>query len=79
MSEELTERQSEILGWIEGYIEDQEYPPTIQEIADAHGISAPKAVQDHLAALARKGRIERVPNIARGIRITDGADEDDAA
>ncbi len=70
----LTRRQAEILAYIRERIHEEGVPPTIMEIGTAMGISSPNGVRDHLKALARKGAIELVPGVARGIRLRGEAD-----
>ena len=54
--------------------------PTHTELAKAMGISNPTAVIGHLGALARKGWIEVIPAVERGIRLLrEGAPILDAA
>lgn len=53
---ELTEKQSEILGFISRYICDNGFPPSFREIGTAHGITT-KGVSDHMHALRRKGAV----------------------
>ncbi|MBA1272722.1 transcriptional repressor LexA [Stutzerimonas azotifigens] len=65
----LTPRQSEILAFIKSCLEDNGYPPTRAEIAQALGFKSPNAAEDHLKALAKKGAIEMTPGASRGIRI----------
>ncbi|MAB99082.1 MAG: repressor LexA [Pseudomonadaceae bacterium] len=65
----LTPRQSEILEFIKRCIEDNGFPPTRAEIAQALGFKSPNAAEEHLKALARKGAIEMTPGASRGIRI----------
>ncbi|MCX7934466.1 MAG: GntR family transcriptional regulator, partial [Planctomycetota bacterium] len=45
------------------------YMPTIREIADHFHFQSLNAVRDHLAALERKGYIERKQRRARGIEL----------
>ncbi|HEC15382.1 MAG TPA: transcriptional repressor LexA [Sedimenticola sp.] len=66
---ELTARQTEILNLIRSHIRDTGFPPTRAEICKIMGFSSPNAAEDHLRALARKGAIEVLPGISRGIRI----------
>lgn len=70
----LTRRQAEILAYIRERIHEEGVPPTIMEIGTAMGIGSPNGVRDHLKALARKGAIELVPGVARGIRLRGEAD-----
>ena len=67
----LTNRQSEILELIRGYIMEEGCPPTRAEIAATLGFRSPNAAEDHLRALERKGVIELVPGASRGIRLVD--------
>lgn len=70
MSKELTPAQSKVLDFIRTYMVDHGYPPTRIEIANAMGYRSANAAQEHLIAIQRKGFIELIPDIARGIRIT---------
>ena len=54
----LTLRQREVFDFIENYITEAGYAPTIAEIAEGFGLSG-KAIYDHVNALIRKGMIER--------------------
>ncbi len=65
----LTERQFEVLEFIEKVMEEQGMPPTVAEITDGLGLSSTNGVRGHLQALARKGAIELIPNASRGIRV----------
>jgi repressor LexA len=65
----LTPRQAEILAFIKHCLDDNGYPPTRAEIAQALGFKSPNAAEEHLKALARKGAIEMIPGASRGIRI----------
>jgi repressor LexA len=67
----LTPRQQDILNLIRQRVRDEGAPPTIAEIAAAEGIRSTNAVRGHLQALARKGLIELLPSLARGIRLIE--------
>ena len=54
----LTLRQREVFDFIEKFIAEVGYSPTISEIAEGFGLSG-KAIYDHVNALIRKGMIER--------------------
>lgn len=64
-----TARQLQILGFIETHISEVGYPPTRTDIAKHFRFRSPNAAQEHLAALERKGCIELVPGVARGIKL----------
>ncbi len=52
---ELTERQRQVLDFIQDRIDEWGYPPTIREIGEHLGIKSTNGVADHLKALKRKG------------------------
>ncbi|GAB4341015.1 MAG: transcriptional repressor LexA [Calditrichia bacterium] len=66
----LTPRQKAVLEFIAEYIGEHNFAPTYQEIADAFGMASKQGAVRHLAALERKGYIERSDATARSIRIT---------
>jgi repressor LexA len=66
----LTDRQGEVLDFIRTCIREHGLPPTRVEICRRFGFKSPNAAEDHLRSLRRKGFIELVPAIARGIRIS---------
>jgi repressor LexA len=68
---ELTRRQSEILEFIQDFIEQTGMPPTRAEIARSLGFRSANAAEEHLRALQRKGALELIPGTSRGIRLKD--------
>jgi len=73
-AKKLTDRQSEVLSFIEDAIGQWGYPPTVVELCYAFGWKSPNAAVDHLRALERKGFIERDRNTARGLRVLISAE-----
>jgi repressor LexA len=67
MKNQLTERQEEILSFINSYRELNGFPPTIREIAKHFGISSTFGVKKHLDALVKKGYLHIESNASRGI------------
>lgn len=67
--ETLTPRQTEIWQFIRTYQETAGYPPSRAEIAGHFGFRSINAVTSHLDALSRKGALQLVPDIPRGIRL----------
>jgi len=65
----LTARQHEVLAFVEEFCQQQGYPPTVREVAAAFGIQ-PRAADDHLSALKRKGYLRREPGRSRGLALT---------
>lgn len=67
----LSPRQTQVLDCIAAHIRDQGYPPTIRDIGAALGIKSTNAVNDHLAALEKKGAIARERSRSRSITIVE--------
>lgn len=67
----ITARQQEVLDFISSYTKDNEYPPTVREIGEHFSISL-RAVQDHIAALQKKGFLSQSQKRSRSIRVLDG-------
>src|SRR5262245_48656576 len=54
----LTEKQQAILTFIQQYLAEHQYPPSVREIGSHFGI-CPATVQDHISALERKGYLQK--------------------
>src|SRR5579862_8003662 len=54
----LTERQQAILDFINEYVQENGFPPSVREIGSHFGVY-PATVQDHIAALEKKGYLQR--------------------
>ena len=54
----LTERQQAILDFINEYVEENSFPPSVREIG-RHFEIYPATVQDHISALERKGYLQK--------------------
>lgn len=67
---DLTLRQQEILGFIQIYLREHGYWPSIREIQSHFNFKSTNAVMGHLRALEKKGYISRIPGQARTFRIT---------
>lgn len=72
----LTPRQQEILDLIKDTIDATGMPPTRAEIAQRLGFRSANSAEEHLKALAKKGVIEMLPGMSRGIRLLGANDED---
>jgi repressor LexA len=66
----LTDRQTQVLTFLSGYIRKKGYPPTVREIARHFRMSGPKGAKKHLDILEKKGCIRRTPRSPRAIEIT---------
>jgi repressor LexA len=65
--QELTTRQREVLSFIRAFCEREGMPPTVREIGARFRVT-PRAAFDHLAALERKGMLERRATAGRSSR-----------
>lgn len=54
----LTEKQQAILDFIDKYVKENGFPPSVREIGRDFGIY-PATVQDHISALERKGYLQK--------------------
>ncbi len=69
----LTRRQKEIWAYLEDYIAEKGYAPTLEEIGAHFELSSLATVHKHLTNLERKGLIARKWNLSRAIEITPPA------
>ena len=66
---DLSPMQANVLAFVVKHIKDIGVPPTRRELCIEFGWASENAAEDHLKALARKGAIEFIPRIARGIKV----------
>lgn len=66
---ELSRRQRAILDFIETFLVDNDYPPTIRDIQHELGISSTSVVDYNLKVLEGRNLIRRNKNISRGIEL----------
>ena len=64
----LTDRQKEVLDYIANFTDENVYPPTVREIGEHFDISL-RAVQDHVAALQRKGYLTQSQRRSRSLKV----------
>ena len=70
-SKPLTEQQKDILNFIETYIEEFGYPPSIRDIQNNCDISSTSVVKYNLDRLQEKGLMNRDSEISRSISLTN--------
>ena len=66
----VSDKQRQMLAFIEKFVEDNGYPPTHEEIRVGLDISSKSLVNYHLDALQGAALLTRSPNTPRGIRLT---------
>ncbi len=69
MATDLSERQQRILAFLEEYLDEHGYPPSIREICQACGISSTSVADYNLKALEQKGYLRRNADISRGLEL----------
>lgn len=69
----LTDRQSEVLGFIRTFSQRHGLPPTVREVAERFRVT-PRAAFDHIRALERKGALLRRVTARRTSRALTLAD-----
>lgn len=75
MTKGLTQRQKEILDYIQECIREKHYPPSVREIGEALGLSSPSTVHAHLNALEAKGYIKRDGAKSRSMVLTNNVEK----
>jgi repressor LexA len=65
----LSDRQKNILKYIQAYVDERGYPPSIREIGDRVGISSTSVVDYNLRILERDGYIRRDREVSRGLEL----------
>ena len=66
---DLSRRQQAILGFIERFLDENDYPPTIRDIQGELGISSTSVVDYNLKVLEGRDLIRRNSKISRGIEL----------
>jgi len=65
----LTAKQRGVFDFIQTTIATRQTSPTVREIGAQFGIRSQNGVMCHLRALEKKGVIERIEGVSRGVRI----------
>jgi repressor LexA len=68
---ELTERQKQILDFIQRKQDFEKLTPTLREIASHFHFSSPNAALAHVQALCAKGFLKNLPGRARSLQVVD--------
>ncbi len=70
----LTKRQTELLKFIDNYIEKKGYSPSLEEMAKKLKLSSLSSVHYHLSRLQEKGLISRDPESYRSVQISENSE-----
>jgi len=69
MKTDLTDRQKDILGFIQEYVELNNFPPTYREIGQKFKIVSTFGVKRHIDALVKKGYLNSGNNLSRTLTL----------
>lgn len=67
--------RSEVLGFVESFVKDNGYPPTLDEIRESVGLCSKSHVGYYLNALEEEGLVKRQPRTPRGLRLVGSSGE----
>ena len=67
----LSDKQQRMLNFINEFMDDKGYPPTVRDILRGCDISSTSVVDYNLRVLERQGYLHRDPEVSRGIGIID--------
>jgi len=70
MPKPISNRQQQILRYIQQHMDAHGYPPTVREIGTAVSLSSSSTVHAHLKTLQEQGHIERDAVLTRAIKLT---------
>lgn len=70
----MTPRMSACLRFISTFWAEKDYAPSYDEIRKGLGVKSKGSVSELVAKLEERGYIERMPNLARSIRVCRRAD-----
>lgn len=65
----LTEKETQMLGAIKTYIEENGYSPTVRELGEIVGLKSSSTVHNHLKKLETKGYISKMGNFPRTMKV----------
>jgi len=65
----ITERQLDILKFIEKAVSERGFPPSVREIGAAVGLTSPSSVHNHIETLQRLGYLRKDPTKPRSIEV----------
>lgn len=69
MNTGLTDRQKQILEFIDSQTRQKGFPPTVREIGAAVGLTSPSTVHAHLSTLQEKSYLQRDPSRPRALKV----------
>lgn len=71
--ESISEKQQQILDFLDSQIKEKGYPPSVREICEAVGLKSTSTVHGYLERLEKKGLIQKDPSKPRALKIINGS------
>jgi repressor LexA len=72
----LTKKQKSIFDYLQDYISEKGYAPSIKEICDHFGTTSVSTMHKQLLSLEQKGWIKRIPKMSRAIELVERKPEE---
>ena len=69
MVKKLSDKQGRILRYIQDFLDEHQYPPTVRDIQGGCEISSTSVVDYNLRILQREGHLKRQNEVSRGIEL----------
>ena len=69
MKKKLSQRQQRILEFIQKFMDEHQYPPTVRDIQNGCEVSSTSVVDYNLHKLQAMGYLRREPEVSRGIEL----------
>jgi repressor LexA len=73
MNRKLTDKQQQILDFVNRQVEEKGYPPSVREICSAVGFKSTSTVHGYLEKLKKDGLILKDPTKPRALRVLHGS------
>ncbi len=67
----VSKTRENILKFIQGFVDEKGYAPTVRDIVKGCNLSSTSVVQHHLNILEREGHIHRDPQVVRSIQLME--------
>lgn len=67
----VPKRANQIVEFVQGFIDEHQYSPSVREIAEGVGLKGPGAIQATLQQMIRQRLLTGEPNKSRTIRVGD--------
>jgi len=71
LGKKSSEKQEQILNFVNNYIKENGYPPSIREICKGVGLSSTSTVHAHLNTLTANGLLKKDNSKSRGLKIVN--------